>query len=280
MSEIAQAAGVSRQTLYKEFGSRDEFAQALVIQEGERFLDAVDAAVREHLDDPRAAIGAALETFLRTAGEDPLVRILLSDDGTGGMLPFVTTQGMPVVQWATARLTATIEQGWPRPRPPRPACSPRPSSASRSATSPPPASPPRPPPPTPASCSAPSSTRRSVANSAFLWSDGCGAVELSPAIRSKPRLRVEGGDVFGASGWVARWFRKPVGGAPMLELTIRRKRRSAASSALTGCRTTPRSGSPRSRAADARRLQAAAVEVWIAIRQEPLRRLPPSCRSR
>lgn len=117
MAEIATAAGVSRQTLYKEFGSRDEFAQALVIHEGERFLDAVDAAVREHLDDPRAAIGAALETFLRTAGEDPLVRILLSDDGTAGLLPFVTTQGMPVVQWATARLTATIEGGWPEAPP-------------------------------------------------------------------------------------------------------------------------------------------------------------------
>jgi AcrR family transcriptional regulator len=117
MAEIAAAAGVSRQTLYKEFGSRDEFAQALVIHEGERFLDQVDAAVREHLDDPRAAIRAALETFLRTAGKDPLVRILLSDDGTAGLLPFVTTQGMPVVQWATARLTATIEQGWPQAPP-------------------------------------------------------------------------------------------------------------------------------------------------------------------
>jgi AcrR family transcriptional regulator len=114
MSDVAGAAGVSRQTLYKEFGSRDEFGQAFVIHEGERFLDAVEAAVREHLDDPRAAVGAALETFLRSAGEDPLVRILLSDDGTGGMLPFVTTQGMPVVQWATARLTAVIEEGWPQ----------------------------------------------------------------------------------------------------------------------------------------------------------------------
>jgi AcrR family transcriptional regulator len=117
MSDIATAAGVSRQTLYKEFGSRDEFAQALVIHEGERFLDAVDAAVLAHVDDPRAAVGAALETFLRTAGEDPLVRILLSDDGSAGLLPFVTTQGMPVVQWATARLTATIEQGWPEAPP-------------------------------------------------------------------------------------------------------------------------------------------------------------------
>ncbi len=114
MSNIAEFAGVSRQTLYKEFGSRAEFAQAFVIHEGERFLDGVDAAVREHLDDPRAAVGAALEKFLRSAGDDPLVRILLSDDGTGGMLPFVTTQGMPVVQWATARLTTTIEEGWPQ----------------------------------------------------------------------------------------------------------------------------------------------------------------------
>jgi AcrR family transcriptional regulator len=113
MSDVASAAGVSRQTLYKEFGSRDEFAQAFVIHEGERFLDGVEAAVRRHLDDPHAAVGAALEVFLRTAGEDPLVRILLSDDGTGGMLPFVTTQGMPVVQWATARLTAVIEECWP-----------------------------------------------------------------------------------------------------------------------------------------------------------------------
>jgi len=114
MSDVASTAGVSRQTLYKEFGSRDEFAQAFVIHEGERFLDGVDEAVKQHLDDPRAAVGAALQAFLRSAGEDPLVRILLSDDGTGGMLPLVTTQGMPVVHWATARLTATIEEGWPQ----------------------------------------------------------------------------------------------------------------------------------------------------------------------
>ncbi|HWO15232.1 MAG TPA: TetR family transcriptional regulator [Solirubrobacterales bacterium] len=113
MSDIAGAAGISRQTLYKEFGNREELGQAFVIHEGERFLDDVEAAVREHLDDPRAAVGAALEAFLRTAAEDQMIGILLRDDGTGGMLPFVTTQGVPVVQWATARLAAVIEEGWP-----------------------------------------------------------------------------------------------------------------------------------------------------------------------
>ena len=113
MADVARAAGVSRQTLYKEFGTRDEFAAAFVIREGERFLDAVEQAVREHLDDPSAAVAAALEVFLESASEDPLMRILLSDDGTGGMLPLVTTQSMPVVAWAAARLTDVIRSGWP-----------------------------------------------------------------------------------------------------------------------------------------------------------------------
>ncbi|HVW48609.1 MAG TPA: hypothetical protein VHA76_16245, partial [Solirubrobacterales bacterium] len=49
-----------------------------------------------------------------TAGEDPLIRTVVTDDGSGGMLPFVTTQGMPVTAWATARLSAVIEEGWPQ----------------------------------------------------------------------------------------------------------------------------------------------------------------------
>jgi len=113
MADIATGAGVSRQTLYNEFGNRNEFGFAFVIHEAERFMDDVEEAVLEHRDDPRAAILAALEHFLRTAADDPLISILLSDDGTGGMLPFVTTQGLPVVQWAAARLTAVIQEGWP-----------------------------------------------------------------------------------------------------------------------------------------------------------------------
>ncbi len=113
MADVAGGAGVSRQTLYNEFGNRNEFGLAFVIHEGERFLDGVEKAVLAHGDDPRAAVRAALDLFLSSAADDPLIRILLSDDGTGGMLPFVTTQGLPVVQWATARLTAVIGEGWP-----------------------------------------------------------------------------------------------------------------------------------------------------------------------
>jgi AcrR family transcriptional regulator len=113
MADIAGAAGVSRQTLYKNFGSRNEFALALVIQEGERFLNTVESAVREHTDDPSSAVSAGLQAFLSTAAEDPLVEVLLSDDGTSGTLPFLTTRGLPVLQWAAARLAQVMHEGWP-----------------------------------------------------------------------------------------------------------------------------------------------------------------------
>ncbi len=42
------------------------------------------------------------------------MRVLLTDDGTGGMLPLVTTQSQPVVAFASARLTEVIHDGWPQ----------------------------------------------------------------------------------------------------------------------------------------------------------------------
>ena len=62
MAEIATAAGVSRQTLYNEFGTRDEFGQALVIRESSRLLDAVEQTIAAHAEDPLAALTAGLET--------------------------------------------------------------------------------------------------------------------------------------------------------------------------------------------------------------------------
>jgi AcrR family transcriptional regulator len=113
MSEVARAAGVSRQTLYKEFGSRDDFAQQFVIREGARFLEDVERAIHAHLEDPARAVAAGLEVFLTSASEDPLVRLLIEDDGTGGMLPLVTTRSRPVLDWAAARLCEAMRAGWP-----------------------------------------------------------------------------------------------------------------------------------------------------------------------
>jgi AcrR family transcriptional regulator len=113
MAEAASAAGVSRQTLYNEFGTRDELGQALVIRESGRFLDAVEEAIDAHSHDPLDAIREALQRFLTIAATDPFVRLLLADNGTGGLLPLVTTQSVPVLDWAGERLAGAITERWP-----------------------------------------------------------------------------------------------------------------------------------------------------------------------
>lgn len=114
MADVATLAGVSRQTLYNEFGSRGELAQAFVLREADLFLDAVQQAVIAHRDDPVAALAAAFEVFLTTAAEDPLVRSLLGGGaGAEELLPLVTTQGEPVLARATTRLNALLVEGWP-----------------------------------------------------------------------------------------------------------------------------------------------------------------------
>lgn len=114
MADIATAAGVSRQTLYSEFGSRDQFAQALVLREADRFVAEVEHAVESSRHDPVVALAAAFDVFLTAAADNPLVRSVVAGDGDGSLLPYVTTQGRPVVAQAADRLAAVISTAWPR----------------------------------------------------------------------------------------------------------------------------------------------------------------------
>jgi AcrR family transcriptional regulator len=113
MADIAVAAGVSRQTLYKEFGSREEFAQVLVLREAESFLDAVEQTVNQHLADPSKALAAALDLFLTAAAENPLLRAIVMEDGAEELLALLTTHGKPLVERAADRLTEVMVSGWP-----------------------------------------------------------------------------------------------------------------------------------------------------------------------
>ena len=60
MVDVAAAAGVSRQTLYNEFGSKDGLARALVRREADGFLAGVDRALTGR-SDPRDRLTASAE---------------------------------------------------------------------------------------------------------------------------------------------------------------------------------------------------------------------------
>jgi AcrR family transcriptional regulator len=114
MADVADRAGVSRQTLYQLYGSRDALAQAYVLSETEQFLGSVVDAVRGRADDPFAAIEAGLDAFLTGAADSVMVKAILQGHAGDELLPLVTTQGLPVIQAAEQALTDVIAELWPR----------------------------------------------------------------------------------------------------------------------------------------------------------------------
>ena len=113
MSEIARAAGVSRQTVYNEFGSRAVFAEALVLREASRFIDAVQSTIAANAEDPRVALQATFELFLTVSAENPLVSAIVSGDGADELIALFTTRGETLVEMASARLTDVLLASWP-----------------------------------------------------------------------------------------------------------------------------------------------------------------------
>jgi AcrR family transcriptional regulator len=113
MADVAAAAGVSRQTLYDQFGGRDGLATALALRETARFLDGVEAAVDRHTDDIGRAVESAAAYSLEAARDNPLVRSILTEDGDAGLLPYLTTRAQPWLAVATARLAEHLARRWP-----------------------------------------------------------------------------------------------------------------------------------------------------------------------
>jgi AcrR family transcriptional regulator len=111
MADLSARAGVSRQTLYNEFGSKDGLAAALAMREAERLLAGVGATMTNR-PDPAAAVAAAVDWSLAEAASNPLVKAALIDDA-GGLLPWLTTRSGAVLESLRDGLAATLLQSWP-----------------------------------------------------------------------------------------------------------------------------------------------------------------------
>ncbi|MFJ5288270.1 TetR/AcrR family transcriptional regulator [Streptomyces sp. NPDC088348] len=77
MVDVASAAGVSRQTLYNEFGSKEGLARALVRREADRYLRGVERALAGPATE-RERMVAVAEWTVAAARSRPLVRALLT----------------------------------------------------------------------------------------------------------------------------------------------------------------------------------------------------------
>ncbi|WP_143570476.1 TetR/AcrR family transcriptional regulator, partial [Streptomyces acidiscabies] len=77
MVDVAAAAGVSRQTLYNEFGSKDGLARALVRREADGYLAGVERAFAEE-GDVSERLALLAEWTVAHARDNPLVRAMLT----------------------------------------------------------------------------------------------------------------------------------------------------------------------------------------------------------
>ncbi|WP_369179348.1 TetR/AcrR family transcriptional regulator [Streptomyces mutabilis] len=79
MVDVAAAAGVSRQTLYNEFGSKEGLARALVRREADGYLAGVERALAgDGPGTPRERLTATAEWTVSAARDNALVRAMLT----------------------------------------------------------------------------------------------------------------------------------------------------------------------------------------------------------
>ena len=106
MAALAERVGVSRQTVYNEWGSRDRLAEAMVLRELGAFLDEVDAGFDAHPDDLELGVRDAIARVLSLAGVNPLLRAIVT--ATHGaeteLVPLLTTRADVVIAVASERV--------------------------------------------------------------------------------------------------------------------------------------------------------------------------------
>jgi AcrR family transcriptional regulator len=113
LAAVAKRAGVSRQTIYNDFGSRAGLAEAYAFELADLFCDVVDADLEAHAEDPRAALEAALRTFLDGTSGDPLIRRVQEGDAHPDLVRLLTTDSGLLLTHIAGRLAAGVARVWP-----------------------------------------------------------------------------------------------------------------------------------------------------------------------
>jgi AcrR family transcriptional regulator len=110
MGRIADTVGVSRQTVYNEIGSKQALAEAMVLDELDRFLSVVADAFDRHPDDPVDSIRAATLGVLELAQDNTLLHAIASTTHGSDtqLLPLLTTQADSLLATAKAVISGRL----------------------------------------------------------------------------------------------------------------------------------------------------------------------------
>jgi AcrR family transcriptional regulator len=114
LSDVAKAAGISRQTIYNEFGSRQGLAQGYALRLADRLVDQIEDAIGGNVGDIYAAFLQGFRDFFAESAADPLVISLLTGTTKPDLLQLITTDSAPIITRCSARLTESFMNSWVR----------------------------------------------------------------------------------------------------------------------------------------------------------------------
>ena len=112
LSNVASAAGISRQTIYNEFGSRQGLAQGYALRLADRLVDTVHAALDANVGNIYEALLQGFRQFFAESAADPLVISLLTGVAKPDLLQLITTDSAPIITRASQRLVVAFDQTW------------------------------------------------------------------------------------------------------------------------------------------------------------------------
>ncbi|MFE7723598.1 TetR family transcriptional regulator [Nocardia rhizosphaerihabitans] len=112
MCRVAEEIGISRQALYREFGSRQALAEALIGREVDVFLSGVVEGLRANPEDAVDGMVQAAGFALRFSIDNALLQAILSEcDGRGnGLLRVLTTDPETVFMRANGTIAGVVRE--------------------------------------------------------------------------------------------------------------------------------------------------------------------------
>src|SRR5699024_7171886 len=111
MVDIAASAGVSRQTLYNVFGSKEGLLQAVLVREADALLDHVAVLLEQDTGDPAHAVSRTTRYVLRVVGDNPLLHAVLTGDHE--LLPVLTIRSAPLLDLLGERIATMLGERCP-----------------------------------------------------------------------------------------------------------------------------------------------------------------------
>ena len=114
LSDVAKAAGISRQTIYNEFGSRQGLAQGYALRLADRLVDQIHSAINGNTGDVYAAFLQGFRDFFIESAADPLVISLLTGTSKPDLLQLITIDSAPIITHCSGRLTELFMTCWVR----------------------------------------------------------------------------------------------------------------------------------------------------------------------